>query len=318
MQSVERVLKTIRHEPIDRVPLNVWNFRTDVRDRAIEMFGSLDAFHDHLDIDMFMAITPPPNLQNPDFLEELMNMKAEEIKPEHFRDPDDPSVYTDVEKLIRKYKGDKAIAVHTWGVVEGLYSFIGVERTLTLMAADPQKAKDLFAQMAAFSRRVAENVCRMGIDVFHISGDVGANGTMIFSPKMWREQVAPFDAQIIEPAKKVGFPLSLHSCGYFMPIIPDLIEMGFHIMHPIQESAGMSQTEVKQKYGAEITINGGLDIRKLPNMTKSEAREYVKDKMETLKPNGGFIFCTGHTLQPDTPLEIVEEAYKIAKQLGEY
>ena len=47
-----------------------------------------------------------------------------------------------------------------------------------------------------------------------VSGDVGANETMIVSPTSWRERIAPLDARILEPGRERGLPLSLHSCGY--------------------------------------------------------------------------------------------------------
>ena len=318
MNSLERVMATIKHEKPDRVPLNIWNFREDVQKSVIEKYGSLDKFNERLDFDIFMSITPPPCRHNPEYLEELMNMKVEDIKRESFLDPDDPCIYKDAEKLIHRHKGNKAIFVHVWGVVESVYGFIGIEPTLLLMAANPEKAKELFVQVKNFSRRVVENLCGMGIDVLHITGDVGSNNAMLFSPKMWRELIMPLDAEIVAPAKQVSMPLSLHSCGYFTPVIPDFIKMGIQIFHPIQETAGMEQAEIKKQFGDKITIHGGLDVRLLPNMSEEQVEECVRKKMQTLKSGGGFIFNTGHTVQPDTPLEVIERAYAAAQRYGQY
>ena len=318
MNSLERVLATIQHKEPDRVPLNIWNYRGDVHKLVIEKHGSLNKFNELLDIDIFMPLTPPPCRHNPDYLEELMNMNVEDVHPESFLDPDEPSIYKDVEEYIRRYKGDKAIFVNVWGVVESVYGFIGIESTLYLMATNPGKARELFAQVRDFSQRVVENLCGMNIDVLHITGDVGSNNSMLFSPQMWRELIKPFDTEIIAPAKKAGIPLSLHSCGYFTPVLPDFIEMGIQIFHPIQESAGMDQIEIKKEFGDRMTIHGGLDVRLLPRMSEKEVEEVVHRKMQALKPGGGFIFNTGHTIQPDTPLEVIERAYDAARQYGRY
>ena len=318
MNSRERVLKTIRHEPVDQVPMNLWNFRDDVQAMAIEKYGSLDAFHETLGIDLFMAITPPPSIHNPDFLEQKMTLDADEITLTDLLDPDREENYAEVVSLLDQHRGNKAVAAHIWGVVEGMYSFIGVEETLALMAGEPERAEELFGWMADFSRRTAENLCSMGIDILHISGDVGANGSMLFSPMMWREQVRDFDAAILQPGLDAQIPLSLHSCGYYMPIFEDFIEMGIELFHPIQESAGMSLAEVKGKYGKQIAINGGLDVRELPRMNVEQVEAYVTEKMVLCKPGGGFIFNTGHTIQPDTNLEVLEAAYRKARALGTY
>ena len=318
MNSLERVLKTIRHEEPDRVPLNIWNFRPEVQKPVIEKYGSLEKFNETFGIDIVWPATPPPCPHNPQYLEELMNLDPYDIKAEDFLDPDDPSIYKDVEEALRRYKGDKAIFVHIWGVVESIYGYSGIEPTLLLMAMDPDKAKELFTLARDFSVKVVKNICSMGVDVIHITGDVGSNNSMIFSPQMWREMVKPFDTEIAQPAINAGFPLSLHSCGYFTPVLPDFIEMGFEIFHPIQESAGMDQEEIKDQFGDKITIHGGLDVRLLPTMSEKEVEKYVRKKMMALKPGGGFILNTAHVIQPDTPLNIIERAYEVANEYAAY
>ena len=318
MNSRERVLKTIKHEPVDRIPLTIWFFREDVRAMAVKKYGSLDVFYETLGIDMFMGITPPPSIHNPDFLEEKMTMDAADITLADVLDPDREENYAEVKELLGRYRGEKAIAAHVWGVVEGLYIFIGVEETLALMAAEPERAQELFGWFAEFSRRTAENLCSLGIDILHISGDVGSNGAMLFSPDMWREQVRDFDAAIMQPGKDAGVALSLHSCGYYMPVFEGFIDMGIELFHPIQESAGMSLREVKDKYGDQVAINGSLDVRDLPKMNVAQVEAYVKEKIAICKPGGGFIFNTGHTVQPDTDLDVLEAAYRMAQKLGAY
>ena len=318
MNSKQRVSAAIDHKEADRIPLNIWMFREDTSKMVTEKYGSLDAFYDRYNIDIHMEITPPPCLTNLDYLEENMIMEPEDIKPGHWMDPDDPRIYEGISRLISKYGKDKSIFVHIWGVLESVYGFCGIERTLMLMAQDPDFAKSLFEKAADFSKRVVMNLLEFDIDIIHITGDVGSNSSMLFSPVMWRTLIMPFDREIIRPAIEQKIPVSLHSCGYCMPVIQDWIDMGIKLIHPIQESAGMDLYEVKDRYGAQITINGGLDIRDLSRMKISEVDDYVKKRVEYLKKGGGFIFNTSHTVQTDTSLEVLERAYDAAMEYGCY
>jgi uroporphyrinogen decarboxylase len=312
MNSKERVISAIKHIKPDRVPMNIWMFRKDMSSAVIRRYGSMQAFFKRYHIDVHMAITPPPYLFNPDYLEELMTLKPEDIRPEHWLDPDDPKVYRGVLDLMSEFGKDKSIFAHVWGVVEAIYGFCGIERTLVLMGTEPNFAVDLFAKVEAFSKRVVENLIQLGVDIIHITGDVGSNRTMLFSPDMWREMVRPFDQSIIQPAVDTAIPVSLHSCGYCMPIIPDWINMGIQIIHPIQESAGMDLFEVKEKFGQHITIHGGLDLRALCRLDLGEVEAYIRPRMEKMKIEGGFIFNTAHTVQMDTSLDVLERAYDVA------
>ena len=179
--------------------------------------------------------------------------------------------------------------------------------------------KELFGKICSWSERVAQNVVELGIDVLHISGDVGANNAMLVSPQSWRERIAPLDARIISPGKKRGMPCSLHSCGYFRPVLDDLIDMGIQIVHPLQQSAGMDLRDVKENWGDRVTIHGGLEIRHyLPRASEDELIAHVRDNILSCMPGGGFIFNTEHTVQPDTTLERVELAYQTALEHSWY
>lgn len=319
MNGKQRALTTIRHEEPDRVPLNIWMFRKDMRARAVERYGSLEKFHEELDIDVFMATTPPPNRHNPEFVEELMNMSFEEITEADFLDPDDPSVTEPVRELVDLYGKDKCILAHTWGVLECAYSFLGVEQTLLQFGLWEPAMQEFYEKLCRWSTRVARNVVELGIDILHISGDVGANETMIVSPRTWRERIASLDARILEPGRERGLPLSLHSCGYFRPVIDDFLEMGIAMMHPLQQSAGFDLADIKRTWGDRVTIHGGLEIRHyLPRATEAELVEHVRQNVLTCKPGGGFIFNTEHTVQPDTELERLELAYRVAREHGWY
>ena len=319
LSGKERTLRSIRHEEPDRVPLNVWMFRDDMRARVVERYGSLERFHEELGIDVFMAVTPPPNRHNPGFSEDGMNMSFEDIKEADFLDPDDPTIYEEVRALVESHGAEKCVLAHVWGVLESAYSFIGVEDTLLRFGLWEPATRELFRKLGDWSARVASNVVELGIDVLHISGDMGANERMIVSPRSWRERIAPLDAEIIAPGRERGLPLSLHSCGFFRPIIDDLIGMGIEVMHPLQQSAGFDLVDVKATWGERITIHGGLEIRHyLPHATEAELVEHVKSNVLACKGGGGFIFNTEHTVQPDTELDRVELAYRTAREHGWY
>jgi len=315
----ERTLRAIRHEEPDRVPLNIWMYREDVCEAVVERYGSLERFHEELGIDVHMALTPPPNVHNPDFLEEKMTMPFEEITDADFLDPDDPSVYRGVIELVERYGAEKCILAHVWGVLESAYSFIGIEETLLRFGLWEPPMQAFLRKLSDWSAHVARNLVDLGIDVLHVSGDVGGNQTMIISPESWRQRIAPLDGAIIAPGRERGLPCSLHSCGFFRAVIDDFLEMGIQLMHPFQQSSGFELADVKHGWGDRLTIHGGLEIRHyLPRASEAELVEHVKTNVLTCKPGGGFIFNTEHTVQPDTELERVELAYRTAREHGWY
>ena len=156
-----------------------------------------------------------------------------------------------------------------------------------------------------------------GVDIITLSDDWGSNKNMLFSPRMWRRMIAPYAGRVVKRARDRGVPVNLHSDGYILNIMDDLIEMGFSMMHPVQESAGMDPREIKTTYGDKLVVYGSLDV--VDGLYGREGQaldEYITQRFEIYAPGGGFIFNTGHFVQPDIPPQRLIRAYTLANELA--
>ena len=319
MTSKERVFKALRHEEPDRVPLNIWMYRDDVREDVVKRYGSLDAFYDRLRIDMVTAFPTYllTKLENPE--EWTHTLSVDEAIDYPFIDPNDSALYVPVKRDVEQYGEKRMVFCQTQGVFEGAFVLCGMENLLCEMVMQPEKVKKLFNKIAEWSCVYVDNTLDLGIDVPHISDDWGQNNALLFSPKMWWEFVYPYDAMIVERAKRRCEFVSLHSDGFIYDVLDGVVKMGIDVVHPIQVSAGMDPEKIKREFGDRLALYGTLDItHTLPSGTLAEIEREVKNRMDTLKPGGGFIFCSTHTIQPDTPLEKVEYAYDVAFERSWY
>lgn len=320
MTSKERILKAIRHEEADRVPLNIWLYREDVAAKVAERYGSVDAFFDQFGIDMFTVFAPMPTVVGRED-HEKRPLTAEELDTVELNDPLDDSLYDEVRAAVKKYGEEKnrAVFCQIGAVFETTDNMMGIEEHLMNMALYRDECERFYRRLAEWYAIQAEKVIACGIDVLHLSDDWGQNNRMLFSPKDWWELIFPNDKMIVDVGKRLGVPVSMHSDGYIMDIMDGVVEMGIDILHPIQSSAGMDQDLIKAKYGDKLTLYGGLDITHvLPWGTEEELVAHVRDRMEALKPGGGFIFCTAHNVQPEVTLDRVELAYRTALEAGRY
>lgn len=319
MTSKERVLKTLSHAEPDRVPLNIWMYRDDVRAEVVKRYGSIDAFYDRLRIDMVTAFATHMLVKLEDESEWTHRYSVDEAIDLPFTDPNSTDLYVPIKSDVERYGGERAVFCQTQGVFEGAFVLCGMENLLCEMVINPEKVGKLFEKIAAWSCVYVDNSIDLGIDVPHISDDWGQNNALLFSPKMWWELVYPYDKAIVERAKNRCEFVSLHSDGYIFDVLDGVVKMGIDVVHPIQVSAGMDPLRVKREFGDRLTLYGTLDItHTLPSGTLEEIEREVKHRMETLKPAGGFIFCSTHTIQPDTPLEKVEYAYDVAYENSWY
>ena len=138
-----------------------------------------------------------------------------------------------------------------------------------------------------------------------ITDDLATQDSLLFSRELYREMVFPYQKRLLDYIRSRGQKVIFHSCGAVYPLIPDLLEAGVEILHPIQRSAkGMDPLKIKQEYGKDLTIWGaGCDTALLQSGTPRAIIDDVKRTVETLSKDGGFIFTTTHCIQPGTPAE---------------
>jgi uroporphyrinogen decarboxylase len=104
-----------------------------------------------------------------------------------------------------------------------------------------------------------------------------------------------------------------------MDILEDIIAMGYSSIHPVQESAGMNPRVVKREYGQRLAIYGSLDVVDgLLAYDGQELEDYITHRFEIYAPGGGFIFNTGHFVQPDIPPQRLMRAYTLANRLARH
>ncbi|MGQ9541014.1 MAG: uroporphyrinogen decarboxylase family protein [Armatimonadota bacterium] len=332
MTPRERVLTALQFQEPDRVPIYLWVFgQPGVIDDITAKYGTFGAFCDALNLDMtqafpakgFLKRGAPPS--SPDSVYEAAYgwvYTLDSALEAEFNDPDDAEIYTTIRAEIEHHKGGRgrAVFVQTPGVFEAANGVIGQEQNLMELALRPELCRQLYERIARWSARYAENCLELGADVIHISDDWGMNNALMFRPQTWWEVIYPAEKIICDAVKSRGGLLSLHSDGYITPVLDGVAELGFRVVHPVQESAGMNPAQVKRDYYGRLGIYGGLDVRTMlgRGLPREQLADEIRRVMQTLKPGGGYIFCTSHMVQPGTPLEEVEFAYRVAYDEARY
>jgi len=186
----------------------------------------------------------------------------------------------------------------------------GVEQILLDMSLDGEMAKAILGQIRKFYCAYAERIleaARGKIDILLMGDDFGTQKGPLLSPAMWVEFLGQGFADYVEIAKGYGLWVMHHTCGSVRPIIPLLVERGLDVLQSLQpEAADMDPYELERIYGEQLSFHGGISIqRTLPFGTSAEICQEVMDRVMALATGGGYILCTSHNIQADTPIENV-------------
>jgi uroporphyrinogen decarboxylase len=149
------------------------------------------------------------------------------------------------------------------------------------------------------------------LDVVWTSDDYGAQEQLLISKDMWVEQVKPWAkkrAQFIKD--RTDAKLFHHSCGSIHNIIPDMIEIGYDGLNPLQPFADKMEPErLKEDFGDELFFLGGLDHQFILTKEPEEVIEFTERLLKAYAPGGGYIFAPTHVTPDSANVDSFVEAY---------
>ena len=209
------------------------------------------------------------------------------------------------------------------GIFEQPARVMGLENFFMALVSEPRFADRLMERITDIYVESCNNYLdQLGeyIQVFTYWDDLCGQDGWLISPDLYRKMIKPKQRRLLEAIrKKTDVKVYYHSCGAAYDLLPDLIELGFDAINPVQVSArGMDTRRLKQEYGQDITFwGGGVDTQSvLPFGTPQEVADEVKRRIDDLAPGGGFIFAAVHNIQAFVPPENVVTAFETALEYG--
>ena len=320
MNSTERVKRMIMGEKYDRQPIYGW-VNANLSKEISEVFGSVENFEDKYEFDM-AHIFGGPDAFNRELLEKIKS-ENEEFTPDLlisediFTDPDNIEAYEGMKKAIEFHKKrDRFCYVQTPGFFEQFNSVFPIEEHLLWLALYPEELSVLYKKQAEWTKRFALHAIEAGADMIHISDDWGSQKDLLFSPKLWQELIYPNMKEVVDFVHSQNVFCSLHSDGCILKIADKLPLIGFDLVHPWQENAGMSLDLYNEKYSDKFAILGGICVQSaIGILHKDELEKEIRRVFDKLKGKRWCV-CTSHFVQNHCSIEDLTFAYDLIYKLA--
>ena len=349
MKSYERVLTTINHKRPDRTPCDIKAVDQVVLDlgKHLGMKEREDVYQD-LGIDFRYVDSPIRKIQllpegvEADFgthgklivdpygvvkLEHKNFPQAHRVHGPFFAKkdldsfdwprPEDVVLPDETRKAIEQYNG--------MGICTGVscdnpfkigYFMRRYDDFMAECLLDPDYIIELMTRIFRVEVKRAELAVAAGARCALISGDFADQRSLMVSPQVFRKVLKPILAEWVATLKAANpdvLPF-LHSDGNLFDILPDLIECGFVAVHPIQLES-MDMSAVKRIFGDRLTLFGGISVQsELPFLGPDRIRALVRQRIQELGSDGGFMLAPTNTILPDVPPENTVAMYREAVQ----
>ena len=211
------------------------------------------------------------------------------------------------------------------GIFEQPARTIGLENFFMALVKEPEFADRIMDQITEIYIESCDNYLeQVGeyLQVFTYWDDVSGQDGWLISPDIYRHMIKPKQRRLLEAIRrKTDAKVYYHGCGAVYDLVPDLIELGFDVLNPVQVSArGMDTKRLKEEFGQDIAFwGGGVDTQHvLPFGKPEEVADEVKRRVDDLAPGGGFVFAAVHNIQALVPPENIVAMFDTALGYGKY
>jgi methylmalonyl-CoA mutase cobalamin-binding domain/chain len=171
---------------------------------------------------------------------------------------------------------------------ERLQFLRGTENLYLDLARPSDQLRNFIERLHAFYVEELTAWAATDVDGLTFMDDWGSQQAVLISPDLWRELFKPLYAEYVSIAHAHGKHAFMHSDGYIVDFIPDLIEIGLDALN--SQVFCMDVEELGSEFGGRITFWGELDRQHLlphasPDLIMAAAGRLKK----AFHHDGGFI-----------------------------
>jgi len=190
-------------------------------------------------------------------------------------------------------------------VWEASWYLRSMEELMVDMMMQDEKASALLDRITQFAISKATTYAKAGVEILSLGDDIGTQDSILIDVGLWETWLKPRIARVIDAARQINPDILIfyHSCGYILPFIDQLIEIGVDILNPVQPEC-MSFDEVHDQYGDRLSFWGTLGTQELlPFGTKEEVLKTTVSRLQKCGDTGGLVIGPTHMVEPEVPWE---------------
>lgn len=239
---------------------------------------------------------------------------------DRFEWPDpDGYPYQDIARLGHILPAEAKVIPVVGYIFAAAWMLVGFERFCFDLAEGGQLARRVIERVGQLQLRVVENLLEFGcVGAICMPDDLAYTHGLMVRPEFLRRYVFPWHQRIGQRVHARGLPFLFHSDGRYPAVIEDLIECGYHAIHPC-EPASMDIVELKRRYAGRLCLCGNINLdRTLTLGTPEEVDQEVRQRIRTVAPGGGYCCGSSNSVTEYVPLANFQAMLSAIRKYGRY
>ena len=231
----------------------------------------------------------------------------------------DPARFAGVDEFNRRYPDRFRLASLALSGFTTMTFLRGFDNLMLDVGLAPGRVGDLADVVFGFEERLIAGLPQYHFDAVAFFDDWGTQTATIISPSSWREIFKPRYARQFDLAHSLGLYVYFHCCGFYLDIIPDLIEIGVDMLNVSQPNL-YDIPELGRRFGGQVCFVCPVSYQTTSiTGTPEQIFEDVRDLVEHLgRYDGGLIGYVEEYHSIGMPEENYQACVEAFRVLGRY
>ena len=181
---------------------------------------------------------------------------------------------------------------------------MGYENFIYAMLDEDPRLIRLIDGLTEFNLALVNQRIDSGCTFFSYPEDLGCQTGPMISPAMLQKYIKPAYKRIMEPARRVGAAVHMHSDGDIRLLADDLIDSGVQCINLQDLVNGIDW--IADRYKGKVCVELDIDRQHItPRGTPEQIDALIREEVEKLAcPDGGLALIYG--LFPGVPVENIK------------
>lgn len=246
------------------------------------------------------------------YIKKSLLTTPEALRQVRMPDVDNEEIYKPAMEFVKRYKGEFALFCRIRMAISPTMMSMGTEEFCYNMYDEPDFVKEVVSMYTTWVKKNVINLQECGFDFIWTFDDMAFKTATLFSNEAFNEFYFPYMKNVADAIK---IPWVFHSDGNLLGVLDDLSKLGMNGIHPLEPGA-MDLSLLKKQYGKKLCLIGNVDIDHcMTTATPEEIDAVVKNRMEVLGPDGGYMISDSNSIPFGVKVENIRE---IAKAVAKY
>ncbi len=209
----------------------------------------------------------------------------------------------DWDSVIKQHEGhDYPLGLNCGSLFGWIRNWMGFENVSIACVEDPDWIEEMMDAITDMVLTMLDDTIshagHLGLDYASFWEDMAFNHGPIISPAMFERWLTPRYKKITDRLREAGVDVCIVDCdGNINVVVEHWLAGGVNVMFPLEIRGGTDPVTIREKYGHDVLLAGGVDKTQL--IEGKEAIRKELNRIESTIADGGFIPHVDHRCPPD-------------------